>query len=171
MTSTTPEPATNGSPARTATVNLPFLRAEFRAPDVRLPRMPKPHLPDRNEVTAALHTARSYLPPPRQLAYYGGLGLLAAVELIEWPVAVAIGVGTAVAGRGKGEEPRPQDTGKQTGPPGTSEQAVKAGTAGTPQPATETGAPETDAPAVAKVARARAGTQKKGGGTGARGGA
>ncbi|QRP50421.1 hypothetical protein [Amycolatopsis sp. FDAARGOS 1241] len=75
-----------------ATVRLPF-----GAPEVKLPRLA---LPARDEVTAVLDTARSFLPPPRQIVYFGALGVLTAVELIEWPVAVAIGVGTAVAGRG-----------------------------------------------------------------------
>jgi hypothetical protein len=39
------------------------------------------------------------VPPPDQLAFYGALGLLAALELIDWPVAVAIGVGQAVVAR------------------------------------------------------------------------
>ncbi|GAB3579599.1 hypothetical protein GCM10027445_48390 [Amycolatopsis endophytica] len=127
MTSTTPG---QQAKSRTATVNLPFVRAEFRTPDVHLPKIP---VPDRDEVNAALHTARSFLPPPRQLAYFGGLGLLAAVELIEWPVAVAIGVGAAVVGRGKGDQKQQGDQ-KQI-----------------------------PAPAAATSARARAGTPKKGG--------
>ncbi|WP_229874086.1 hypothetical protein [Amycolatopsis deserti] len=83
-------------------MDLPFVHAEFRAPDLHLPRVPTPRvpMPNRGELTSALDTVRSFLPPPRQLAYYGALGVLAAVELIEWPVAVAIGLGTAVAGRG-----------------------------------------------------------------------
>lgn len=36
------------------------------------------------------------VPPPDRLAFYGGLGLLAAVSVIDWPVALAIGVGAAV---------------------------------------------------------------------------
>src|SRR5919198_135860 len=39
---------------------------------------------------------------PAELAYYAGLGVLAAVELIEWPVAVAVGAGTALARRSGG---------------------------------------------------------------------
>jgi hypothetical protein len=35
-------------------------------------------------------------PRPDQLAFYGALAALVAVELVEWPVAVAIGVGHAV---------------------------------------------------------------------------
>lgn len=36
------------------------------------------------------------IPRPDQLAFYGGLAALVAVELIDWPVAVAIGVGHAL---------------------------------------------------------------------------
>jgi hypothetical protein len=101
---TSPEPGTEqagteehdaGHP-RTATVNLPFVTAQFRAPDLHLPK------PKAQEIGAALHTARSFLPPPRQALYYGGLALMAALEVVEWPVAAAIGVGTALAGRGGG---------------------------------------------------------------------
>jgi hypothetical protein len=34
-----------------------------------------------------------HLPPLDSLALYGGLAALAALELLEWPVAAAIGVG------------------------------------------------------------------------------
>jgi hypothetical protein len=33
------------------------------------------------------------LPPPDQLAFLGGLGLLAALEIVDWPLAVALGIG------------------------------------------------------------------------------
>ena len=33
------------------------------------------------------------LPRPEQLAFYGALGVLAAVEIIEWPVALVLGSG------------------------------------------------------------------------------
>ncbi|MDY6998807.1 MAG: hypothetical protein SW019_19595 [Actinomycetota bacterium] len=36
---------------------------------------------------------RVRLPKPEQLAFYGALGVLAAVEIIEWPVAVVLGAG------------------------------------------------------------------------------
>ena len=36
------------------------------------------------------------IPRPDQLAFYGALAGLVAVELIDWPVAVAIGVGHAL---------------------------------------------------------------------------
>jgi hypothetical protein len=37
------------------------------------------------------------LPPPGHLAFYGGMMVLAAIELIEWPVAVALAAGHALA--------------------------------------------------------------------------
>jgi hypothetical protein len=40
------------------------------------------------------------IPRPDQLAFYGALAALVAVELVDWPVAVAIGAGHAlVSGR------------------------------------------------------------------------
>lgn len=84
------------APARTATVNLPFVTAEFRVPDIHLP---KPHVPSRGEVSGAMNVAKSSLPKPERLAFYTGLGVLAVVGAIEWPVAAAIGVGTVIAQR------------------------------------------------------------------------
>lgn len=37
------------------------------------------------------------IPRPEQLAYYGGLAALAALELIDWPVAVVIAAGHLLA--------------------------------------------------------------------------
>ena len=37
--------------------------------------------------------------PPDQLAFYGVLGGLAVLELIDWPVALAMGIGSAVVAR------------------------------------------------------------------------
>lgn len=39
------------------------------------------------------------VPPPDQLAFYAVLGGLAALELIDWPLAVAMGIGSAVVAR------------------------------------------------------------------------
>ncbi|MFD2420741.1 hypothetical protein [Amycolatopsis pigmentata] len=77
---------------RGSKVDLPFATGKFHAPDLSGMR-------PRNVIAAT----RSLLPSPREAAYYGGLALLAAFEVIEWPVAVAIGVGAAVMGRGHGE--------------------------------------------------------------------
>jgi cation-transporting ATPase I len=40
-----------------------------------------------------------HVPPPDQLAFYGVLGGLAALELIDWPVALAMGLGSALVAR------------------------------------------------------------------------
>jgi hypothetical protein len=37
------------------------------------------------------------LPPPERVAYYAGMGVLAAVGLIEWPLAVVIAAGHVLA--------------------------------------------------------------------------
>jgi hypothetical protein len=37
------------------------------------------------------------IPRPEQLAYYGGLAALAALELIDWPVALVIAAGHVLA--------------------------------------------------------------------------
>lgn len=39
------------------------------------------------------------VPSPRQLAIFASLGGLAALEIIDWPVAVAMGVGSALVSR------------------------------------------------------------------------
>ncbi len=36
------------------------------------------------------------VPRPEQLAFYGALGALAAIEIIDWPVALVLGVGHAL---------------------------------------------------------------------------
>lgn len=99
--------------ARTATINLPFVTAQFRAPDVRVPkvrvpdvRIPKAPVPharvpgvSRREVSDLVGAVGSYLPSRDKTLYYAGLGAMAAFQIIEWPVAVAIGAGTVVAQR------------------------------------------------------------------------
>lgn len=39
------------------------------------------------------------VPSPRQMAIYAALGGLAAIEVIDWPVALAMGVGSALISR------------------------------------------------------------------------
>jgi hypothetical protein len=47
------------------------------------------------------------IPRPDQLAFYGALAALVAVEMVDWPAAVAIGVGHAlVSGRPVGDSSR-----------------------------------------------------------------
>jgi hypothetical protein len=61
-------------------VNLPLVTAQVRAPTL-------PHLrtPSCEELTAALRTARSYLPSTKQIVYFGGFALAAAFEVVERP--------------------------------------------------------------------------------------
>lgn len=40
---------------------------------------------------------RVNIPRPEQLAYFGGLAALAAVEIIDWPIALIIATGHALA--------------------------------------------------------------------------
>jgi hypothetical protein len=40
---------------------------------------------------------RVRIPRPEQLAYYGALGALAALEIIDWPIALVIGAGHVLA--------------------------------------------------------------------------
>ena len=40
---------------------------------------------------------RTEIPRPEQLAYYGGLAALAALELLDWPVALVIAAGHILA--------------------------------------------------------------------------
>lgn len=50
-----------------------------------------------NSSTVEVQGRRLELPPPDQLAYLAGLGLLTALEIIEWPVAVALALGHELA--------------------------------------------------------------------------
>jgi hypothetical protein len=46
-------------------------------------------------------TVQRYLPPTGRMLYYAGLGALAALDVLSWPVAAAIGGGVWVASRGR----------------------------------------------------------------------
>jgi hypothetical protein len=89
-----------GSNPCAATLNLPFVTAQFRAPA-------------RQELSSVLHTVRSVLPPPRKVVYLGGLAALAALEVIDWPVAAAIAIGTAIAGSDSGSRSAQSPTSHQ----------------------------------------------------------
>ena len=77
---------------RTATINLPFVTAVFRVPDV--------HAPTREDLDAAARGVWSMLPSGKSALFYGGLAATAVAGVIEWPVAAAIGIGSALASRG-----------------------------------------------------------------------
>lgn len=88
---------------RTATIELPFVTAEFRVPDLHLPSMPSiPVEAIRSDVSRGVSEIRALLPSPEQTVYFAALGVLGAVELIEWPVVLAIGVGVALVQRRSG---------------------------------------------------------------------
>lgn len=38
-----------------------------------------------------------HLPRPAHLAFYGGLGALAVLQLVEWPMALVLGIGHALS--------------------------------------------------------------------------
>ncbi|WP_261558057.1 hypothetical protein [Frankia tisae] len=76
---------------RTATLRLPFVTAHF---EVSPPTVPG----------SQVRVGPLSLPTPGRTAYYLGLGTLAVVELIEWPVALAIAAGTYVAGHAVGPQ-------------------------------------------------------------------
>lgn len=73
-------PAEQGSSGsnqpRTATVNLPFVTAQFRMPEIDLG----------SAMGSAVGAVRSSLPTPAGAVYYGGLVALAAFSVIDWPV-------------------------------------------------------------------------------------
>ncbi|MFC0864470.1 hypothetical protein ACFHYQ_19445 [Sphaerimonospora cavernae] len=101
----TATPAAAEEPGRQFNLNLPFVRIQVRPPELHLPHIGLPHV-SRHDVGQAVDIARTFLPPPERLAYYGGLGALAVLGLIDWPVAAAIGAGTLIAQRTRAQEQR-----------------------------------------------------------------
>ena len=67
---------------------------------VHAPRLPVPSpRATAQQAVRVAEAVRSNLPPTERLAYYGGIGILAAVGALEWPVAAAVGVGFWLTGR------------------------------------------------------------------------
>jgi len=92
--------------------DTPVMSLRIHRPHLRLPRV------STEPAERAARAARSALPPPARLVYYGGLGAAAALGAIEWPVAVAIGVGTAIGQRMRRGGERTQRTAeRRTSPP------------------------------------------------------
>ncbi len=88
--------------------------AEERGTTLDLPgvsvRLSPPELPQ--VAQDAVRKVRSVLPPPKQVAFYAGLGLLAALQVIEWPVAAVVGVGMALSGQEKAKTENTTDGGE-----------------------------------------------------------
>ncbi|MDQ0990967.1 hypothetical protein [Streptomyces sp. V3I7] len=76
----------------TARTSTPAPTAEHHGPRAAADRVVA-----KQETTLHLGDVRLELPPPDQLAFLAGLGLLTALELIEWPIALAVGVGHELA--------------------------------------------------------------------------
>lgn len=60
--------------------------------------------------------------PTDQFAFYGALGILAVLDVIDWPVALTIGVGAAVVARHVNA--RPVAKPEKANPPASEAQAV-----------------------------------------------
>jgi hypothetical protein len=113
---TPPRPSKKEEEEPVMTVKLPLVTLQVRPPHI------SPH-----DMGEAVNSAQASLPPPERLAYYAGLGALAALGIIEWPVAVAIGAGTMLAKRAlrrdrsggmheeQREEQREEEPGRRTG--------------------------------------------------------
>lgn len=167
----TPAPAPAPSPEKKEEhrpqldLNLPFLRIQLRAPEMHMPHVGMPHISGR-DVGHAVDMARTFLPPPERIMYYGGLGALAALGILEWPVAAAIGAGTMIAQRAKSREQRwsplgaPQKETRGTAMPapgaGTTEEPAARATAGR---RTTTAKSEAKTPAATAARRTKAGAK------------
>ncbi len=95
-----------------------------------------------------------HVPPPDQLAFYGVLGGLAVLELIDWPVALAMGLGSALVARHFSElEEREEEL---QAAPIASVTPIKAPTRTAAAPAPAKKAPARKAPAKKAVKKASA---------------
>lgn len=132
-TATQPQETEESTARRSWRVRLAFVTAECHLPQVEALRGPVVQ-----EVVAVARVAASFLPPPRRLAYYGGLALLTVFEIIEWPLAAVIGVGAAVASRGQHDRTLESITG-----PGTETPVETSGSARVDEPRRPAVAPAT----------------------------
>lgn len=147
------------------TLDMPMLSIEVRKPDVSLPHVSMPHIPKPNismpnipmprvskqELGHYVDVARTVLPPPERLAYYGALGAMAALGAIDWPVAAAIGAGMVIVQRRRQAKARDgqRETGAQSKKETTAEPAGRLAprTPGQKTPAQKTPVTKTPTPA------------------------
>ncbi len=98
-------------------IDMPMLGIEVRRRQVEMPNVPMPHVPmphiSKQELGHYVDVARTVLPPPERVAYYGALGAMAVLGAIEWPVAAAIGVGMAITQRGRQGQAKPDGEGER----------------------------------------------------------
>ncbi|MFI7614376.1 hypothetical protein ACIBP6_24385 [Nonomuraea terrae] len=99
----------DGKVPKQYTLDMPMVSVSVHRPDVHMPHVPKPHIPrphiNRQELGHYADVARTVLPPPDRLAYYGALGAMAAFGAIDWPVAAAIGAGMVIVQRRRDKAP------------------------------------------------------------------
>ncbi|QXE36283.1 hypothetical protein KQY30_20595 [Streptomyces sp. GMY02] len=104
-----------------ADLPIPYLTASDITANARVAGSkltpPKPPLPSMPSMPS--------LPPPKRLAFYGGLGALAVLGALDWPVAVAIGAATAVARSGRRGEDGESDGGGRAKKGGRAESATR----------------------------------------------
>ena len=96
------KPTPDGGVVRWTAVPVPLVHTRIAVPSIRMPALGS-HFPGLNAVVAqarwAAQAARATLPPADRMLYYGGVGAMAVVGVLEWPVAVVAGAGLWIAGR------------------------------------------------------------------------
>lgn len=114
-TNTEAEESAAETTSRKASVPVPIVTPHVSVHRVQIPAPPMRLPVSGREMADAGKAVTSYLPPPDRLAYYAGLGALAAFGVVEWPVALAIGVGVGVARRaGRARDQWSRATGSQS---------------------------------------------------------
>ena len=68
------------------------------SPDMMTPKFSISSTSGGHRILIAADGTRLETPPVENLAFYAGLGVLAAAEIIEWPVAVVLTVGHVLMG-------------------------------------------------------------------------
>jgi hypothetical protein len=139
--------ASNGTRPNQFTLDLPMLTIQIRRPELRMPhvemphvempRVPMPHI-GKQEIGHYVDVARTFIPPPERVAYYGALGALAVFGVVDWPVAAAIGAGTIIAQRGRRQASFPSMRPRQTAAPPQESAPSRRATTSTRRRATET---------------------------------
>ncbi|MEU6867339.1 hypothetical protein ABZ924_29515 [Streptomyces sp. NPDC046876] len=107
-----------------------------------------------NAAMVPVALARQVLPAKKGLPLYLGLGVLAAVDVLEWPVALGIGLGYAVLRRDGGLIGAPPSESPAPGPQGAQEPVSP--------PAPPTGQAAADAPAHTLWSTGEAGSMQSG---------
>ncbi|WP_208545430.1 hypothetical protein [Streptomyces sp. Tu 2975] len=72
-------------------------RSDASCPAAKAASAAAEHAVTHNAVTLDVFGTRVELLPPEQLAFLAGVGVLAAAEIIEWPVALVLAVGHQLA--------------------------------------------------------------------------